>query len=358
MAANIAVINDTVILKATDQYIGNDSSINRTSSAADFRKSYMFIYMIIVPVYIVGIIANVLLVMTIRRRKQFQTPSYILSANMAISDIIVLGFGSVFLTSNVVLSLQSNLQESSYKIICQLNYFLLTLSYITSSQSFMLISIDRYLTMNRNRNRSLFQRKKILLAAMLLTWLIGLGMAWPMLYLARINPKFPFMCDLVPHGMDENYSLSFYHLLAIAIAYPIPLITVSCLYYKIIRNIKGSVMSFAFTSNVVFKRSYRQVHATKMMLIATILFMVNSMPIMIAWTVAVLTGKSYVELVLSYGRFVFILISTAFLVASFTAIQNPIIFLIYNKSLRKAMISSFQPEFKSSTTSTAISRRT
>ncbi|EDV19180.1 uncharacterized protein TRIADDRAFT_62369 [Trichoplax adhaerens] len=268
---------------------------------------------------------------------------------MAVSDIIVLAFGSVFLISNVVLSLQQHFNHSIYQVVCKVNYFTITWSYITSSQSFTAISIDRFLIMTYTNRKSPFQSKKILIMAITIIWIVGLLLAIPMLILADINPKLPHMCDLLPYGKNNDYTFSVYHLFALSVAFPIPLVTVFCLYFKVIRRISNSINNISNIRNRYDRNKRRQVHSTKMMILATLLFMVNSLPIMFGWFIALITGKSYVYLVLDYGEFIFILVSTAFFMASLTAIQNPFIFIIYNKTFRKAMISNFYLERQNKT---------
>lgn len=297
---------------------------NLTSGAAKFRKSYMVFYMISLPISLIGIISNIILIVTVIKRKQFQTPSYILSANMAVSDVIVLVFGSIFLISNVVLSLNTEVEHLSRRIICQFNFMTMYFSFCTSSQSFMAISIDRYRIITSINSKSPFHNKKILKITIGMTWLIGLAFAIPMLYISNINPRLPLMCDFQPYGAYQNRLLSLYHVAALFITFIIPLITVLIMYYKIIRHISKSIANSRFNLGKNYDHSkQRQIRATKLMILATLLFMLNSLPIMVSWTVCMLTGKSYTELVLTYGQFIFILISSAFFIASLTAIQNP-----------------------------------
>ena len=333
----------------------NSMMSNLTLDVANFRKSYLAFYLLTIPLSFMGIIGNVVLIITVFKRKQFHTPSYILSANMAVSDVIVLVFGSIFLIINIILSLNPDFIQSSYRTVCQVNYFVLNFSYTTSSQSFMAISIDRYRIMTSVNGKSPFQKKKTLMIIVGITWLIGLTFAIPMLQISNINPRLPLMCDFQPYGTHLNGMLSIYHVASLLIAFIIPLLTVSILYFKIIRHISQTISTVQSNPGNKYNQSRkRQIRATKMMILATLLFMLNSLPIMAVWVVSVLIGKSYAELVLTYGQFLFIVISSAFFLASLTAIQNPFIFITYNKSLRAAMISNFRFEGKTKMTTIAI----
>lgn len=315
---------------------------NETSDKIQFyfeASQYLLLFMI--PFFIFGVASNFLLIFTIGKNKQFHTPSYILSTNMASSDIILLSTATIFSIINSVwlFNTSSNYRFKYQTLLCKVNFFMLSASFTTSSQSLMAISIDRYFTISNLQYPSPFTNKKFLIITIILTWTIGLTVASPFIVITNVNDKVPFMCDL---AYSDRLLMLIYLLVAVTIGYPIPLTVVSILYYKVMRRIQSSLMMPGQTVRVQHRRNYRQINATKIMFIATFLFMSNSLPFFIVWVAIAVIGKSYIELLLSLNRFMFILFMFAFGLGIMNALQNPIIFMIYNQSFRRAVFNIFR----------------
>ncbi|EDV19182.1 uncharacterized protein TRIADDRAFT_3838, partial [Trichoplax adhaerens] len=295
---------------------------------------------ILLPIFTFGIFGNVLLISTIHKHKKFHTPSYILSVNMAISDIIQLLFGTTYLVLNVILIYGFSLNTASYKAICQIHFSVLSSSFTTSSQSLLAVSIDRYLTINTvNNSKSPFTRRKVLILTIIYTWLIGFTLAIPVAFVVDINPAFPFLCDLRSNGMDRNQLIPIIRFITAIISYPVPLLTASFLYQKVIKRIRSSIVAHNELKNkvCVWKNHSRQVDATKMMIIATVIFMIIALPMFIVLVLFSTTQTSVTELVLEGGLVPYILITGSFLLAMINSVQNPLVFFVYNKTFRKAI---------------------
>lgn len=318
---------------------GNVSKYNYSFDIAAFRQSMMSAFMILIPVYLFGIFSNITLMITIIKNKKFHTPSYYLSVNMAFSDIILQFYAAAFLILNLILTTMASSIPFQLEIICKINYFIIGYSYFTSSQSFMVISIERYYVVVReNTCVSPFQGRKFLILIISSIWINSISLYFPLALLIGINPKFPNMCDIRPYDDHSSYNMAFYLMISTFIAYLVPLITVVAMYYKVIKKLKLTT----FLSSNFRQRHHRQVRATKMMMIATGFFMFNALPVTIVMTVLSSIQKSYVDLVLQYGRHVFLLFSSAFLTLTLNSIQNPIIFFSFNKSIRKAMLNTLR----------------
>ena len=316
----------------------NEAISNKTHDKIQFYlEASRYFVLIMIPIFIFGIVSNLLLLITINKCKRFNTPSYILSANMAISDIILLSTALIFFVINSFwLFNVTNSYFKYQKFLCRVNYFMLNASFTTSSQSLMAISIDRYLTITHLDRPSPFINRKFLNITILLTWIIGLTVASPFMVITNVDNRVPFMCDL---AYSDQLLMSIYLLAAVTIGYPVPLTVVTILYYKVMRRIQSKIMRQEPNITVVHRRGYRQINATKIMFIATFLFMSNSLPFSIIWLAIAIVGKSYIELLLSLSRFMFILISCTFGLGIMNALQNPIIFIVYNQSFRRAAFS-------------------
>lgn len=195
-------------------------SENYTNTTNLFNGNFKILFLssciLLIPVYIFGIVANIFLISTIVKNKRLHTPSYFLSVNMALSDIMVLTCSSIYLTLNAMLALQVQLANVNMKLICQINTFTIGSSYMTSSLTFAVISIDRYFTMykNRIRNRSPFKRRIVLHSVIMVNWLIAFILSARLFYTVGINSDFPYLCDIRPCDGNHNYLMSIYHIIA------------------------------------------------------------------------------------------------------------------------------------------------
>lgn len=317
---------------------------------------------VLLPIFTIGIVGNFLLITTIHKNKKFHTPSYILSVNMAISDIILLIFGITFLVFNIILIYGYSFDSLSHKAICQMNYAVLSSSFTTSSQSLMAISIDRYLTITAKSNsRSVFQNRIVLVSIIVYTWIIGTILAIPVFFVIEINPQFPYMCDIKSYDSLSNHIASNFRFFTAIIFYPVPLLTVSLLYYKVFKRIRTSIMAHKELKNkiCVWKNHSRQIDATKMMIIATVVFMIIALPMFIVLVHLSTSKTSMVDVILEGGLIAYILFTSSFLLAMINSIQNPLVFFIYNKTFRKALINNlrrYQIRFSSSTRTSNIAR--
>ncbi|RDD36784.1 Atypical chemokine receptor 3 [Trichoplax sp. H2] len=314
------------------------------SKIAFYHETSRYLAVFMIPIYIFGIGSNILSINTIYKCRRFHTPSYILSVNMATSDIMLLSNAILFgITNSIWLFSQESGTTFRYqKILCKINLFMLSASYTTSSQSLMAISIDRYFTIVHLKSRSPFTSRRFLIITIILTWVIGFTVASPFIVITNNNEKIPFMCDLI---YDDRPFMQIYLLVTVVIGYPIPLVVVATLYYKIIRRVKSSIMANKNSVTVIHHSSHRQINATKIMFIATFLFMSNSIPFAIVWVTIAVIGKSYVEFLLSLSRLMFILISFAFGLGIMNALQNPIISLVFNQTFRRAVVENLRKDF-------------
>lgn len=310
---------------------------NNTCESGRNQTSIFIAYASTVPVYLFGIIINMVLVYVIYTNKKFHTPSYILSANAAISDIVLMISSVLLNIFSVLRNHNFRLDNSSFFTLCKISTFGYTLSYTISALSFMTISIERYLTLRDQINsKSPFVKPILLKLTMILIWIVGICLSIPVIFITKRVTCEDSVCS-IQLFRDVDPTLLAFHILNIIFTYPIPLFTVSILYYCVIKKIKS--LPTSFNGNINENMNHRHIHATKMMIIASILFMINTS---VLYILSVVQGLNNVEIypaILQDPTIVMaILIFTALLTAC-EAMQNPILFYCYNKTFRNAVLS-------------------
>ncbi|EDV19181.1 uncharacterized protein TRIADDRAFT_62370 [Trichoplax adhaerens] len=240
---------------------------------------------------------------------------------MAISDVMLLACSIIYLSLNALLAVEVEMEAINMKLACQINAFIIGSSYLTSSQTFAVISIDR--------------SKVVLYLIIASIWTIALILSLRLYLTVDSHPRFPYLCDIKPVDDQNNYSMSVYHIVAAVVSYPIPHLIVVILYLKIIYRMKSSYGSNpAVFSN---RRYHHQINATKMMIMATSLFIINALLLFLIWVKVAITRKSLAELIIAYGRPFVMPIAVSLFLATLTGVQNAITYFSYNKGFRLAL---------------------
>ncbi|RDD36980.1 Visual pigment-like receptor peropsin [Trichoplax sp. H2] len=309
------------------------------SRSPNFSSTYLG-NIAIIPISLAGIFANCVLLATIYNTKNFHTPSYILSANMAVSDILGQLFTAFYSMFNVLQLQMSLLTESDYTILCQWNYYGYNCSSLISALSFTVISIDRYITIMAEHNKkSSLQKPTFLIMVIIAIWIVSCTSAIPVIFLIKANLSYNYACDLILFRNTDTTLLIFRYF-AVILTYPLPLITVTYLYYHVIRKIRLIAKSQATNLNRS-SHTNRQIHATKMMIIATLIFMINNT---IMTTNLLIFGSLKIHLteLLIKNPAIAVWITMSAIILNLSLIQNPIIYMLYNKTFRAAAISLFK----------------
>ncbi|RDD36981.1 Substance-K receptor [Trichoplax sp. H2] len=299
----------------------------------------LYAYGAVLLLYLFGLIANITLIYTIYVNKKFHTPSYILSVSMAISDMMLMISSGLFTILSIIQNTGSPIDSLSYFVICQCNSLSFVSSYTVSALSFMTISIDRYFTINLQPNsKSLLIKPFILYTVIISIWLIGISTSIPVVLMVKPIQNSNNICSL-ENFRDTNLALLLAHIFNIIITFPIPLTTICVLYYRITQKLKSLPVPLNHCSNGIGSSNRRRIQATKMMMIATISFVINTS---ILYTVSIVLGSldpfAVATLFQSPTGILSALTITSLLTASET-IQNPILFYCYNKTFRQAVLS-------------------
>ncbi|RDD36979.1 rhodopsin [Trichoplax sp. H2] len=301
---NLVQVNNTATrlpLNQTQLITGsadkNLVQVNNTATRFPLNQTQLITGSVVTPailgsIHIFGIIINIQLIITIYRTKKFHTPSYILSVNMAISDIMVLIFAFIYTIFNAIQLRNASFNLSSFQIICQGNLYGFVASLTISSLSFMTISIDRHLTITGKKSSgSPFQKVKILSATITVIWIIGLCFSIPVISMIQSSKEIYFLCSFQNiNNVSQAAAIALY--IHNIISFPIPLVIAIYCYYHVIKRINSSTM-LQHTNAQGESNHHPQIRATKMMILATIIYMLCTLPFYI---LSLLLGTSNIPI--------------------------------------------------------------
>ena len=310
-------------------WLNMNGSFQINNQTNDYPLGYLLcVSIVVLSIYLLSIVANLILIITIYQNKKFHSPSFILSANMAVADTTLLLSANLYSIFSIIQIARPHIIIGNIHILCQLNFYGFNSAYTISSLSFMIISIDRYFIIClRNGPTSPLSKKLILKVVIVLTWLIAFGTSIPVLYMADSNSS--YMCMLKTFT-TLSATLIILHSINLSIAYLIPLLTVTILYYRTISRLKNSLMPFNHSNN------HRQVHATKMMIIATLIYMINATFLYVNWIV--MGTLNLPVATFFYGsQALLIAIGAIIVITIMGTMQNSVLFYCYNKNFRKAV---------------------
>ena len=149
-----------------------------------FRVPFIIFISVLVLVSLTAVVGNGLVIVTILKRPNLQTPSYVLITTMAATDLLLALTLYPFYIARLFFRLQKNVD-----LICSTNRLYLMTGFFFIAVSFMmsiLISIDRYLAIFlKHRYRSTVTKQRVLWA-ILLTWISMLLWALSMRYIDEI----------------------------------------------------------------------------------------------------------------------------------------------------------------------------
>ena len=264
--------------------------------------------------------------------------SYILMGNLAVSDLLyslsLLFFGILQLfyiskpTSILVMSVN-----------CYISFFLIGMNYGTSIVTLTFISYDRYkriLTPLCNEN---YHNRRIKLY-ILISWLLGTTVGVLISMTTIVDPRFPFTCDL-SYKLGLVSVQAIYTSLTIAF-YIVPIILILIFYSQVIVKLKN--MARPGVSTKQQQRTYKDMRKSAIRLIIgiTAIFILTSWPYWVTTLGLIFTGSNFMSLRASGKILEGTLAGFSTVPIMLNAFINPIIYLLFNKSLRNDMIFTCQ----------------
>lgn len=328
--------------KLLQVYMANTTTSMLNNSQQKLASTLGISLPFIVFLALIGLVANLLICYIIFKKNELHTPTFYLMINMSVSHCLALVVSCCIIGLDYYLS--SNPGISPLLIaFCKAFYCINCTSYIVSTSTLTVISIERYLTIlsasplrNTLLNTSL--KLKITIA---FTWIIGILMGWPNLIMVNILPRHPWVCNIGFVGAHFNLP---YFISLLILAFIIPSLIIGILYFKIVLFLRGKLINHQAShhNNVSFLRSRkRHLNTIKMLTFVTCGFMITCMPIFITSLVIAWNAKNSVDFYISIGYTNTMVMQLGFLFLIFSFIINPLIYLYYNQSIRSSLPALF-----------------
>ncbi|RDD42517.1 Neuropeptide Y receptor type 2 [Trichoplax sp. H2] len=200
----------------------------QNSSHLKYKLMFRYSYIAAIPVFIIGIIANIILFYLIACGKYFHKVTYQLISIAVISDLISLTTSiivfAIYATNNVEYSLGS--------ILCKLLLFITYCCYGVSMTTLCMISIDRYFAVTKPLSSLRYrQKRRTIYFGQTIGCLLAIGVSVPVLIYNNVHFDETQFCDLP----NIKRSVSTYLLCNVCIFYILPLAIIMVNYIKIIR---------------------------------------------------------------------------------------------------------------------------
>lgn len=288
----------------------------------------------------IGIILNLMICYAIRKKKLLKSSIYIFIFNICVSDIITL----LGLIANMIVTAR---KSNTYAIViknwaCKISTYILSMSFNVSTLSLMVLAIDRYYTILDNHDyKSPLKGKHRIKVFIACIWIYAAAINGPQLHLLHITGNESSFCDA--YYYSDYYNIPYYVLIFI-LNYCIPLLIMIIMYARIIIHLKVTVVNrdpnSSNTANFQINRK-RSISVIKMIVVATVIYMITSFPVPVIMVAASLRRMTVAELRQNVHPVLSSLITTGLSISVLCCIQNPIIYFIFNSTLRNALIKDY-----------------
>ena len=281
---------------------------------------------------VVALVGNTLLIAAFVRMKE---PLMLRMANMAASDILTAIFLMPrLLTIEIVGSYAFQIHGLGGRILCKMCAFLSDISVSVSTQSLIIIAVERFLAVvyPLKTRRITVKSRRLVIAS---TWVIAMAFHSPYLYTMELvkNENNETMCQQSKWFLDKELFYG-YNVFLFFILFVIPIVAVSILYPIIFIHLRLDKMS-AHRSTRGDKRSRRRNINLLMLAVATVL------ALSISWTgyITIFFQELFVPETLPQCSYSFKVVYFAVLVlaSSYCAI-NPFICFMFLRNFRTQLI--------------------
>ncbi|RDD39366.1 G-protein coupled receptor 183 [Trichoplax sp. H2] len=296
-----------------------------------FVQIYHDIWLGFLPLFVIGLILNIVLLNLLFTDNDFQNSTYRLIRMFVISDVISVTATATMFSISIFVNLDYIVSSNLCRVLATTTFS----STAISIMNLALVAVDRYFSIVRPFSPFYRNHKiKFLIITEFLVWLISISATSPfILYLAPI-PGLPTSCDF-PH-MDLDQSI--YLILWVIIAYAIPIVTIIFSYAKIISFQKNYVRPGIRTSEQLDNDFRNRRKFIKVLIYITLCYIIIILPHALNCTVSGIYQKSVVSM--SVGNTsTFILAYLAIAIAASLPVINPTIYMTFDKRVRAGMLS-------------------
>ena len=217
-------VNETVVINGTQTVLSCfDYEVLRIAYSAAFS-----------PVSLVSLVGNIFIGITVYKTKSLKKPVNFFIVNMAMSDLV---YPISMLPRDVALLFISSSWLVSGPLgqaLCKLVSFSIEVSTVVSSQSLVLIAVDRFGTVVFPLRSPLISLNKCRFF-ILATWIIAMVVRCPVLFFFKVL-EYPdgLVCTPLWSPYFEHYTVAM-----IAVVFYVPLVLITILYLTIALTIKS-----------------------------------------------------------------------------------------------------------------------
>ncbi|RDD35927.1 Neuropeptide Y receptor type 1 [Trichoplax sp. H2] len=323
--SNLELVNSSEML--------NDTCLNCTALPNRNLRVQMYTASVI---SLIGIGLNFVICYAIIKKKLLNSSIYAFIFNISISDIITL-FGLILNT--FISNVRQGEVTMLHHIVCKCTTFILSMSFTVSILCLAALAIDRYYIMLDNQiyKPSLKGNRRIKIVIVLI-WIYAAATNSPQLHLLQVTAD--GTCDIYYYG--DNYNLP-YFVAVLILNFCLPVVVMIVTYRNIILRLKVTVVNSHLDSSASSYRDNFQVNrrrtisTIKMIVVASVVYMITSFPVPIIMVAAAAKKMTIAELRQSAHPVLSLLITVSLAASVLCCIQNPIIYLIFNSTLRGAL---------------------
>ncbi|XP_020621024.1 neuropeptide Y receptor type 1-like [Orbicella faveolata] len=304
----------------------HDQPASCFSDLAAGRIGKTFAYCLI---FIVSLVGNTLIGIIVYKTKTMRTSTNFLLVNMAMSDLLL----PIFLFPKVVAELYVDswlISGPLGQVLCKLHIFVSDVSATVSTQSLMLIAVDRFGAVVFPL-RSPLINPKLCLFFIPVTWIIAMAIQSPHLFAFRlVGYPGKLVCARVWSGaFGESSSLANYALAIFVVFLYTPLVLMTILYFIIVLKLKSQPTPGEHSINAAQQREKRERNLLKMVVAIVLSFALCWVP----FTIFILVAKVSCSTI----HYFFIVL----IAARANCAINPCICLIFSRNYRQGLKSLF-----------------
>ncbi|XP_071957946.1 neuromedin-B receptor-like [Antedon mediterranea] len=236
-----------------------------------------------VVIAIVGLIGNVLILLTVLLNASMRTAPNVLLTNLAVGDLLIIVFWLPNQFSKTIHGHENALSHSSM-FMCIASESCQVISQSVSALTLTVLSLDRYVVITSTTGRLVSSLLKFYVYVVILIWLLGISFAIPIVQFAEyyhlfdvINTSYlteedfeihadSYICDRMP---PSAMSSIIYESLRVALLYCIPVLIIGTSYSMMARKLIASLKNVRRLSSRTTSRS-QQTKTRKRLAIAVL----------------------------------------------------------------------------------------
>ena len=227
-------MNSTSVTQNLSDPLQQCSSFHETTEA---KIAKTLAYAVIILISLFGNSAIVLVIF--KTQSLHNTTSYLI-ANMAVSDLLLPIFAMPRMVSGVYLQSNQWLIDGDFGLaLCKLIPFFQDISTAVSTQSLVLIAIDRFYSVFYPVKATVMSSTPVKIAIPF-TWLIAIGIHSPYFYIYRFyvyNGEIHCLLNWSPL-LDNMKAQKFYFVVLSILLFILPLSVIACLYTAVVLRLK------------------------------------------------------------------------------------------------------------------------